>query len=127
MPWCPQCRTEYDKGAARCSDCDVALVEKLPPLEDHPPVPIYHASTADEARIIIATLRAEGINAHTMPPGYVIPQEDNVVDDMDTELEILVPQDQESAARAILNESPITEDELLNAEEEDPNKMGANE
>lgn len=30
MSWCPACRSEYVEGVARCSPCDVELVEALP-------------------------------------------------------------------------------------------------
>jgi len=30
--FCPQCRVEYRPGFARCSDCEVDLVEELAPL-----------------------------------------------------------------------------------------------
>lgn len=29
MPWCPQCKTEYQPGVTMCSDCNVELVESL--------------------------------------------------------------------------------------------------
>jgi len=29
MPWCPNCRTEYQDGATVCSDCKTALVDRL--------------------------------------------------------------------------------------------------
>lgn len=29
--FCPQCDSEYQEGYTRCADCDVALVEELPP------------------------------------------------------------------------------------------------
>jgi hypothetical protein len=29
--YCPKCRTEYTKGFNTCADCEVALVEELPP------------------------------------------------------------------------------------------------
>lgn len=31
MPFCPECRQEYEEGAARCADCEVDLVEELAP------------------------------------------------------------------------------------------------
>lgn len=31
MPWCPQCRQEYEGHVARCFDCDADLVEELVP------------------------------------------------------------------------------------------------
>lgn len=29
--FCPVCRTEYREGVSECTDCDVALVDNLPP------------------------------------------------------------------------------------------------
>jgi hypothetical protein len=29
MPFCPSCKCEYRPGFARCSDCDMELVESL--------------------------------------------------------------------------------------------------
>ncbi len=34
MPFCPKCRTEYEAGVTRCSDCDELLVAELPPVEN---------------------------------------------------------------------------------------------
>jgi len=33
MPWCPNCKTEYQDGVKECSDCKTTLVDKL---EDEP-------------------------------------------------------------------------------------------
>lgn len=33
MPFCPKCRCEYQPGYARCSDCDVDLIESTPEPE----------------------------------------------------------------------------------------------
>lgn len=30
MPWCPNCKTEYQEGIEVCSDCGAALVDELP-------------------------------------------------------------------------------------------------
>jgi hypothetical protein len=35
--FCPQCRVEYRPGFARCSDCEVDLVEELGPLNESEP------------------------------------------------------------------------------------------
>ena len=32
--YCPKCRIEFMKGISRCSDCDIALVESLPPAAE---------------------------------------------------------------------------------------------
>jgi len=34
MPFCPKCRAEYREGFSRCSDCEVDLVDELPPEEE---------------------------------------------------------------------------------------------
>jgi hypothetical protein len=34
---CPKCRAEYRPGFTRCSDCDVELVEELPPVDPQDP------------------------------------------------------------------------------------------
>lgn len=31
MPWCPNCKTEYQDGYTVCSDCGSTLVESLEP------------------------------------------------------------------------------------------------
>ena len=33
MPYCPECRAEYQAGIEKCTDCGVALVEQLPDAE----------------------------------------------------------------------------------------------
>src|SRR5260370_26766311 len=35
--FCPNCRAEYRSGFARCSDCEVDLVEDLPPQNPQDP------------------------------------------------------------------------------------------
>jgi hypothetical protein len=36
--FCPKCKAEYVQGIERCSDCDVALVERMPVTEAVPEV-----------------------------------------------------------------------------------------
>ena len=37
---CPNCKTEYQEGFSVCSDCQIALVSELPPIQNptYPPV-----------------------------------------------------------------------------------------
>ncbi len=42
MPWCPNCKTEYQEGYTTCSDCGTDLVEDLKQAENF--VPIFHTS-----------------------------------------------------------------------------------
>ena len=34
MPFCPECRAEYIEGVEKCPDCQVPLVQELPPKDD---------------------------------------------------------------------------------------------
>ena len=36
--FCPRCKAEYRAGFRRCSDCDIELVEELPPPQSSEPV-----------------------------------------------------------------------------------------
>lgn len=35
MSYCPKCRYEYREGIKECPDCDVALVEEMPPEDEN--------------------------------------------------------------------------------------------
>lgn len=115
MPWCPECRAEYQAGASTCSDCEVALVDVLGPGPAEPVV-LLKARTADEARIIVATLEAEGIQAYVADPATVIPAS-NTVPDISDEFDVLVPGDELAQALQVLAEPAVTEAELTEAEE----------
>ena len=30
MPFCPECKYEYNQGKSKCPDCNVSLIDKLP-------------------------------------------------------------------------------------------------
>lgn len=34
MPFCPKCRAEYVEGTVLCSDCQIELINELPPEDD---------------------------------------------------------------------------------------------
>lgn len=67
MPYCPFCRAEYREGFTRCTDCQVTLVDELPPLErNSPPVSVKEVAIATfnsqlEAEMWAELLRGEGI------------------------------------------------------------------
>lgn len=66
MPFCPNCRTEYEKDVDACSDCGSPLVENLPPENpDADPhvslVEVYTAAGDQEALVVKGLLESEGI------------------------------------------------------------------
>jgi len=70
--FCPQCKAEYRPGFVRCRDCDVELVDFLPPEVDEPKptedldyVPITSVQLPFEEGQICSFLRANGIPAES--------------------------------------------------------------
>ena len=41
--YCPKCRTEYRKGFTTCADCEIPLVEELPPEPEQKPEYVEYA------------------------------------------------------------------------------------
>jgi hypothetical protein len=80
MPYCPNCRSEYEPEIDRCPDCNVLLVDSLPP-EDAKADPngrlvdVFVAAGDEEAIIVKGLLESEGIECslssdipHTVMP-----------------------------------------------------------
>jgi hypothetical protein len=68
--FCPQCKAEYRAGFARCSDCDVELVNQLPvdpqPISeaDHPELVVVRTYTSHvDADLARTALEAAGIES----------------------------------------------------------------
>ena len=65
MPYCPKCRDEFRAGAEICPDCNVALVEELPPLPEEKSrerlVYIATVSGEPEAEIVSGILEENDI------------------------------------------------------------------
>jgi hypothetical protein len=117
MPWCPLCKTEYDPGIEQCVDCEVALVESLPPEPENEPVIVLRASTVSEARVAEATLKAEGI------PAFIQAAETDLSETIMGEAadyDVYVPAEMEEKAREVLSAPPPTLAELTAAEENNP-------
>jgi len=79
MPFCPQCRYEYQAGLQRCPDCGVALVAELSPQEHLPPsgplVTVYIAKDMIEASLIKSFLEESQIEAfigYDLGPAYPV-------------------------------------------------------
>jgi hypothetical protein len=67
MPYCPNCRTEYVAGTARCTDCGAELLESPPArgigggARGMPPAELCEVGDQVQADLIEALLRAAGI------------------------------------------------------------------
>jgi hypothetical protein len=48
MPYCPQCRDEFQDWVKDCPDCKIPLVAELPPQSEHEQVdePLVYVATA---------------------------------------------------------------------------------
>ena len=112
MPWCPDCKTEYDPGYTVCADCGAGLVDELPQIHiGPPPEVVYVAGTAAEARIVETTLKSAGIPAFVQPTSVAWPGE-SITDVDSPDLVVLVPADRLVEAQTVLNEQPVDEEEL---------------
>ena len=61
--YCPECEAEYRQGIVECPDCDVALVEALPPA-DHPEsrfVPVFETAEVALLPLVKSLLASAGI------------------------------------------------------------------
>jgi hypothetical protein len=66
MPYCPNCRYEYREGVEKCLDCNMKLVDQLPPKPDAGTideefVPIFSARDNEEAEVVKGVLKDAGI------------------------------------------------------------------
>jgi catechol 2,3-dioxygenase-like lactoylglutathione lyase family enzyme len=60
--FCPKCKDEFRAGFTRCNDCDVDLVDALPPEEPEPPAPDYVTvlETGDQTLVAVAKSVLDG-------------------------------------------------------------------
>ena len=100
--YCPKCRVEYREGFARCSDCDMALVNDLPPEPEPEYVEMVTVFEGDSnsaatarARLESAGIRAwdkdEGI--HSVFPSVGASEIQVRTEDEDLALEVLKEED----------------------------------
>ena len=70
MPYCPRCRDEFQDWVEVCPDCNVTLVDELPPVpkpakrkgHDDPLVPIATAANEAMANMWAGMLEENGIH-----------------------------------------------------------------
>jgi hypothetical protein len=126
VKYCPECGSEYRAGFDRCYDCDVELVDELPPEPeiDHAVPPLVEVFSAShvEADLVRAALVGHGIEAVMARPDQssAYPM---TVGSMG-EGRVLVPEEQGQQALEIigtLEEEEEVEPEVLAA----PRNLGA--
>lgn len=62
--FCPECKAEYREGFSKCSDCNVGLVEQLPPVQEEEFIEyteILRTSNPSDIALIKSILDSEGI------------------------------------------------------------------
>ncbi len=73
MPWCPNCKTEYEDGIQFCADCKAPLVSEI--IEEKwqdlgQPVELIQTNDEFEADIYISKLKANNIPAFLQYSGF---------------------------------------------------------
>lgn len=112
---CPQCKCQYIRGVTQCSDCGVALVDKLETDETNPSfdnvkiVPIWQGKDASESERV-----QEALESANIP--FTVPDPKSQFSFLPTEpsLEIWISEADQEKARKIISdlEGRIDSDEL---------------
>ena len=107
MPFCPNCRGEYEDGIRECPDCQIELVDFLTPEDaDADPethlVAVFTAAGDEEGLVVKGLLESEGISCSVSSdvPHTVLPLN---VDGLGA-VRITVAQEDAERARQIIQE-----------------------
>lgn len=103
--FCPKCKAEYKEGAKQCYDCDVPLVEVLPPereVRDLEYVSIIETFNWSDIAMIESVLEGSGIDYFIQgePALAVVQYVEPVV--------VLVVKEQVEEAKALLKDLDLT-------------------
>jgi hypothetical protein len=107
MSFCPKCRAEYIEGVETCPDCQVKLVDELPPMDETEYVDLVELEKVqDEVSGVMmkGILVNNGINA--LLKAAKIPWYDGIASTWSAYYWgiILVPKEDVERSRTILNE-----------------------
>ena len=110
MPYCPDCRQEYEQGVGRCGDCGAALAAgAMPGLMAAAPGPeekwtvLMRVRRPETAAIVRGLLESEGFEVEVIDKGaseMPVPAVATV-----SWLEVWVPESEAAEARGLLNEA----------------------
>jgi hypothetical protein len=107
---CPNCKAEYQTGYTRCGDCDIDLVDQLPPEPERPAhdeypayVPVTTAQGQLETGQIQSFLESNGIPSEIRGESFRTVY-GMVVDGLGA-VDVLVPKEQAAAALDLLEKA----------------------
>jgi hypothetical protein len=129
--FCPKCKAAYRAGFTRCSDCEVKLVERLPPppepakerpeskefLPGDHPVEIARFLNIHQADFAISVLEGSGIKAYLDQPflGNMVPH--YMIASGGIRL-VVRAEDRERALEVLQSVKELNQDELADEEDE---------
>lgn len=110
MPYCPDCRLEYEDSIDACNECGATLVAgEMPDLvpadaaAEEKWTVLMRVRTPETAGIVSGLLESEGIEVEVIDKGvseFPVPAVG-----IDSSIEIWVPESEAAEARSLLNEA----------------------
>lgn len=105
--FCPECRSEYQRGYTHCAGCGVALVRELQPdsaesnAEDEP-ITVFNAINGSEASLVKSLLEGSGLEPMMFDENFsnIDPPAAIIIGG----IKVTVPRSQEKLALEILEE-----------------------
>ena len=107
MPFCPKCRAEYVEGIETCPDCNVSLVQELPPKEKADYVEMVELQQVpDEVSGVMLKGILENSGIEVILRAAKIPCYDGIASTWSTSYwgKLLVPKEDLERSRKILDE-----------------------
>jgi len=123
--YCPSCRSEYIEGVKMCKECDVALVEEMPPeprLEYQEQAGVFSSTSPSLVAMAQSILESAGIESFIKDASLA-----NLLDMNIVELQVAV--ENEEDARKLLEDLKVSDEseEPAGEEEGDQDEVGEEE